>query len=653
MKNTFIYLVLAVLVNYLTACNQSSENLPQIKAYPVNSLVSELEQLYRLDLLPQYRPGIIEQESSYDRTGGNDDGFSGKYSFIRKEGKKLVLADFKGPGVINRIWTPTPTRDTIQFYFDGETIPRISIPFIDLFSGKVFPFVNPVCGNEVGGYYCYLPIQFAKSCKIMYCGELIQFHQIQCRPYPEDSSIQTYTPDWSPEAKAALEKACHFWNSETSPIALLKEQGLDVKEEAKQFFIAPGESVSFFHSKQGGRIVGIEIESGSSWEGNNKDVLIQASWDGNATPAINAPAADFFGYAFGKPAMRNIMIGNGNHINYCYIPMPFEKNAELKFEYKKRDGEPQSKMELKTKVYYLNQPQNPQVEGRLYTVWRREINPKEGNPYLFAQLEDKGHYIGTVHQAQGLNPGMTRFFEGDDSTAIDGKMRMHGTGSEDYYNGGWYALLDRWDRGVSLPIHGSLDYSLPMARTGGYRFYLTDKMTFEKELFISIEHGAEMNNIPVDYTSVAFYYGSKPSQSAVEPTTELRTINDPKSHIFYPQLMDLTLGESISAENKGRIELSTNGEGMIRIMFNEIPEGRYKVYLSYTVGPDQGEFSIWNRQKLLADWKNSYAEKESRLDKQEIGELRVTPQTNSISIRIKKTVKGGKFRFGNIYLEKL
>ena len=99
---------------------------------------------------------------------------------------------------------------------------------------------------------------------------------------------------------------------------------------------------------------------------------------------------------------------------------------------------------------------------------------------------------------------MTGFFEGDDSTYMDGKMRLHGTGSEDYYNGGWYAMLDRWDRGVSLPLHGSLDYSLPMARTGGYRFYMNDKLSFEREFYMGIEHGPSGNEYPVDYTSVAF-----------------------------------------------------------------------------------------------------------------------------------------------------
>ena len=85
------------------------------------TLERELEQLSDLKFLPQYRDNtIVRMESSYDTTGGNDDGFSGRYSFLLKEAEnRLVIADLKGPGVIQRIWTPTPTEDTIQFYFDN------------------------------------------------------------------------------------------------------------------------------------------------------------------------------------------------------------------------------------------------------------------------------------------------------------------------------------------------------------------------------------------------------------------------------------------------------------------------------------------------------------------------------------------------------
>ena len=124
---------------------------------------SELETLYRPDLLPDFRSNcIVEQISSYDRTGGNDDGFNGTYSYLRKEGDKLVIAEMKGPGIINRIWTPTPTNDTLEFYFDGQKKAQLKICFRDLFSNKRYPFINPVCGEGVGGYYCYLPHSIQK-----------------------------------------------------------------------------------------------------------------------------------------------------------------------------------------------------------------------------------------------------------------------------------------------------------------------------------------------------------------------------------------------------------------------------------------------------------------------------------------------------------
>jgi hypothetical protein len=112
----------------------------------------ELRNLADLSRLPLYRTGLLQQLSSYDRTGGNDDGFSGTYSAIRKEAEGLVMADLKGPGIVNRIWTPTPEADTIKFYFDGETTPRISVPFINLFTGKHYPFVAPCAATSWAGF---------------------------------------------------------------------------------------------------------------------------------------------------------------------------------------------------------------------------------------------------------------------------------------------------------------------------------------------------------------------------------------------------------------------------------------------------------------------------------------------------------------------
>jgi hypothetical protein len=60
-----------------------------------------MDTLHRLDHLPTLRNSVrVGSVSSYDRTGGNDDGFSGTHSFIRKEDGGLVIAELTGPGII-------------------------------------------------------------------------------------------------------------------------------------------------------------------------------------------------------------------------------------------------------------------------------------------------------------------------------------------------------------------------------------------------------------------------------------------------------------------------------------------------------------------------------------------------------------------------
>lgn len=615
--------------------------------------IDEVELLKRVDLLPQYRSNcIVEEISSYDRTGGNDDGFSGKYSYIRKEGNGLVLADLKGPGVINRIWTPTPTDDMLSFYFDGEKTPRLSIRFSDLFSGKVYPFVKPVCGNEVGGFYCYIPIPYNKSCKIIFHGDKIMFHQIQYRNLP-GMKVETYTGKFNDAERTTLDNVCKIW-SDIYPSINNYSNGLSAELHTveKSFVINPGEETVFFETNTPGRIAGFEIDGGNSFEGPNKDVVLSADWDNETTEAIYAPLADFFGYAYGKGAMRSMLIGKAGDKNYCFMPMPYDKSAKMKLIYKKRTGAKQNPISLNVKVYYNENMRNTTNEGKFYATWRREINPQKGKYYEFLDVKGKGHYVGTVHVAQGLVPGMTLFFEGDDSTHVDGKMRIHGTGSEDAYNGGWYALLDRWDRGVSLPIHGCLDYSLPMSRTGAYRFYLTDKLSYEQEIFQGIEHGPEKNDFQVDYTSVAYYYAAQPQTSKMEPTDKLREVYFPKELIYYPQLMDITVGDGAQVSFNRGLRISADNESMVRIMLNDAPEGKYRVYISYFEKPDGADVCLWQRQKQLTDWISTKNINENHKEKVAVGEIELTMQTNSISFHVRRNDKCNQFELERIFLEK-
>jgi hypothetical protein len=82
---------------------------------------------------------------------------------------------------------------------------------------------------------------------------------------------------------------------------------------------------------------------------------------------------------------------------------------------------------------------------------------------------------------------------------------MHGTGTEDYFNGGWYALKGRWDTARSLPLYGCLGYSMSQGWSGGYRLMLSDKVPFEKGIYQAIEHGqTAVTGVPVYYQARAY-----------------------------------------------------------------------------------------------------------------------------------------------------
>jgi hypothetical protein len=647
--------------------------LTQFIISPANSqagIYEELLSLSRIDFLPQYRDNaLVHQISSFDTTGGNDDGFSGKFSYLRIENNNLIIADLKGSGVIQRIWTPTPTEDTIQFYFDSEDSPRINIKFIELFTGNIYPFSRPIVGNEVGGYYCYIPIPFQKSCKIVFKGKRMQFIQIQYRQNIEQNSIVSFPKKFSEKETNALELAIKAWSKYGKEVIdLIPTIRTGVKTKSSIIYLKQGEVKSFFKDNKGGRIIGFEIIPQSYITSGFKNIILRATWDNENVAAINSPLTDFFGYAFGKPSVRSMLIGVNDNLHYCFLPMPYEKNASMELVYLKNEQNNYKEISFKVKVYYT-ETKLKTYEGKLYTKWRREIDPEHGKPYTILKTEGKGHYVGTVLQAQGLNSGMTIFFEGDDVCLIDGELRIHGTGSEDYFNGGWYALPDRWDQAYSLPVHGSLAYSIPLARTGGYRFYIPDKVTFQKSFQLTIEHGPEGNKIPVDYTSVAFYYCNRPPFENNVPDARLLSEIKPPSILEYWLAMlpikASSSGSTISNErwtdskskvNYNVLRFSARENGFVKFELEVPSNGEYKLFMSYFRGTECSAFQVTQRQIPLKKVIEGYSEENTFIDKDYIGTFFIKEGTNTITVTLKENsdqYRNKSFVLYRIFLEKI
>jgi hypothetical protein len=602
----------------------------------------ELQHIYRIDDLPLYSPDTrAGQFSSYDRTGGNDDGFNGTYSYLRKEGDDLVIAEMKGPGVITRIWTPTPSEDTIEFYFDGESHPRISIPFIDLFSGEHYPFTDPLCGHEVGGYYCYLPMPYKRSCKVILKGGML-FYQLQYSSYDGKNQVKSFPEDWSEPEVQALNKAIESWCRDGPHFPDGLYEGIHIHDTILS--ILPGQTQRVFDMAGGGRIVGLEMTGISSLGANDNALLLKAKWDGEDEWAINAPIKDFFGFHFGEKSMRSLLMGTSGNTSYSWYPMPFSHEALLDLEYLSGSEKSTGELELGIRIYYSKKGKG-RDEGKFYAYWKRERNPMEGEPYeILPRKKGKGHYVGTILNCQGLIPGRTGYFEGDDQATIDGRLSIHGTGSEDYFNGGWYAIPDRWDMAHSLPVHGCLGYSIPLSRTGGYRHYFADKLSFQENFKLTIEHGPSGNSYPVDYSSLALYY-SEEALPQEHPT--LADCSYPQ-----PEVLKFPAGNlPVVAFTNGRI---TNGKRidnqrvlvlepmenrqMLAVFNLQAPvDGTYKLYCSYYTTPSSGEIRIMQRQNELSAWKDVSSPQEVYVENEYIGALELVDGSCTVTIHARGT----------------
>ena len=625
-------LIYGGLLTGLQPAQAQQESAPHTQ---MHSVATELRNLSDVSTLPVYRTGTaIQQVSSYDTTGGNNDGFSGQYSYLRKTtAGDLVIFDARGAGVINRIWTPTPTDDTLDFYLDDMETPAFSICFQDLFSGKQYPFIAPLCGNELGGYYCYLPIPFQQRAKIVFRGERLMFYQIQWRSYPEGAKVEPFQLAFDNTEKAALARVTTLWQKENPGIEDFQGLSASTKVVTRSIVIDPGSTQDIFSHQTGGRIIGMVLEPLGQLAGPNQQLDLSIWWDGEKNPAVDCPVTDFFGFAFGQPAMQSLLLGSRDHRGYCYFPMPFDQQARIALHYRKGDF-PQQPIELQARIYYRDAPRDPKTEGKFYTHWVSRSYGKDSGPHVFLDVNGKGHYVGTIQQAQGLEPGMTLFFEGDDSTAVDGQFRMHGTGSEDYYNGGWYALLDRWDTGISLPLHGALTYSLPLARTGGYRFFLSDKLPFAHHFFQSIEHGPT-DRVPVHYTSLAFYYADRPAEKFMQPTNELTRVFQPDTLMMYPQLMQFSIRGHVDLHFDGPLVLTGEDGALVRIDVRALPKGDYTLYMDYNEDQNGAKVSVWQRQDQLTDWISTYRPERKHIPRRQLCTVKIRDFKNTLSLRFR------------------
>jgi hypothetical protein len=232
---------------------------------------------------------------------------------------------------------------------------------------------------------------------------------------------------------------------------------------------------------------------------------IHVYWEGEPEPSISIPLGYFFGCAGDPAEVRALPFGIGEDGCYFYFPMPFERSARIVLE--NRSAE--TLRDLRVQILTRPLPGGMGDRAHLRAVYA-EGDTVPDNDWIFLDTQGRGHVVGIVHNFGQVGATL----EGDERVYVDGSgtPRLYGTGTEDFYSGGWY-----FNRGIfTLQTHG-----LVTTAGGGstYRLFLADPVSFTRSIRFGIEHGP-VDDVQSHYSSVALWYGEP------EPGSELTDVLD-------------------------------------------------------------------------------------------------------------------------------
>lgn len=111
------------------------------------------------------------------RGGQSHGGRKGRPNKMLRPGKKILLCDIKGPGVIRHIWMTFPPMSPedmrsvwMEVYYDALDVPSVSVPCMDFFGlphGRAVHTNNSMTSVQEGrGFNAYFPMPFQGNMRI-------------------------------------------------------------------------------------------------------------------------------------------------------------------------------------------------------------------------------------------------------------------------------------------------------------------------------------------------------------------------------------------------------------------------------------------------------------------------------------------------------
>jgi len=443
-----------------------------------------LRRLRTLEHLPQLERSHTAMASTWDRSGGNEDGLD----FRRIEGDRNILLDVDGPGCVHRIHTGLlgdPLEGArIQILLDHDTRPLIDLPVDQFFSEQQGPFPYPLTTNGTlpGTHF---PIPFAEHCRVQLVNPAAVkrwgvIWQLTYTRY--DTPVRSLRLPLDPAEREELDRVIGRWIMARQPAPPPTSWSVQ-----RTLALSPGGRGQV--SLQGcGVIRELRVATLPATPEVLQGVRLRIHWDGIAAPSVDTPLGAFFGHSdvghVQQARFDSLLLGVTEREAYTRLPMPFSDGATLGF-----DNNSEAQVEVQVRLQLDRCQQLPADHGRLHATWHRTlaataaaplIGPLQIPAHRVLEQSGRGKYVGALLQLHW--PFWPQWWgEGDWLVWTDEQdwpPSYHGTGTEEYFNSGW-TMFER------SAISGFV--SVRPGPVGLYSFHLNDGFSFDSSIRILLE----------------------------------------------------------------------------------------------------------------------------------------------------------------------
>ncbi|MEU4194759.1 DUF2961 domain-containing protein [Kribbella sp. NPDC026611] len=439
---------------------------------------------------------------------------------------------------------------TIKITLDGTTVVDRSLK--DVTDGGLgAPFVHPLVSNASqagGGFQIKVPMPYRQSMQIV-VQQNPWFYHVNYRHFPDAVGVPTFS--MSDQANDVLGKLRAAGTTDPKPAAPGATTG------SQTHAVGNGEEVAFGTVSGPGSISALKLRfvGATPSDAVLAGLRLRIAFDGRTT--VDSPVGEFFGTGLGAYAVNSLMFAADPAAGGWFTtwwPMPYRSAATVSLVNQSGvaigsvEVQVTSAPDAKWATDLL--PGGPAayftaVSNRGRTTW--------GDDWQFADLTGRGKLVG-IAQTMSIGPesGTNReYLEGDERVYIDGSMtpQQHGTGTEDFYEGGWYFAGGPFTAAFTgNTAHEVGAAGCPRECDAVYRLLLNESMSYDSSFRFGIEHG-QQDDWFADYGSTAFLY-TQPTVSTHETDAiDLGDTADRTAHGYADNGSELTLTSVAEGDN--------------------------------------------------------------------------------------------------------